>query len=215
MLDAAVAVFSRRGYHATSVDEIAEVAGISKPMVYAYLGTKEELFIACLHREGARLMEAIAGAVHAMGRSAPGPGPPGPLGSPGPADQVSCCLHAFLRFVAAHRDGWAVLYRQARGQEPFAEVLGQLRARMTEITIGALARVGAGDGSQVTGARVAGPQVQALGYALVGAAEAVADWLADQPAVDPDEVADGLMNAVWLGVEATVRGAVWRPAPRC
>ncbi|MFD6734770.1 TetR/AcrR family transcriptional regulator, partial [Micromonospora aurantiaca] len=43
MLDAAVKVFSRRGFHAASMDEIADDAGISKPMVYAYLGTKEEL----------------------------------------------------------------------------------------------------------------------------------------------------------------------------
>ncbi|GAB3948945.1 hypothetical protein GCM10027614_46930 [Micromonospora vulcania] len=62
MLDAAVKVFSRRGFHAASMDEIAEDAGISKPMVYAYLGTKEELFVACLHREGTRMMQAIAGA---------------------------------------------------------------------------------------------------------------------------------------------------------
>src|SRR6266540_4411754 len=60
MLEAAVVVFSGSGYHAASMDEIAERAGISKPMVYAYLGTKEELFIACLHREGTRLIEAIA-----------------------------------------------------------------------------------------------------------------------------------------------------------
>ncbi len=42
MLDAAVKVFARRGFHAASMDEIAEVAGISKPMVYAYLGTKDD-----------------------------------------------------------------------------------------------------------------------------------------------------------------------------
>src|ERR1051326_8560060 len=62
MLDAAVGVFSAAGYHAASMDDIAERAGISKPMVYAYLGTKEELFIACVHREGTRLMEAIVAA---------------------------------------------------------------------------------------------------------------------------------------------------------
>ena len=41
MLEAAVSVFGRLGFHAASMDEIAELAGISKPMVYAYLGTKE------------------------------------------------------------------------------------------------------------------------------------------------------------------------------
>jgi AcrR family transcriptional regulator len=46
MLDAAVKVFSRRGFHAANMDEIAERSGVSKPMVYAYHGTKEELFVA-------------------------------------------------------------------------------------------------------------------------------------------------------------------------
>ena len=41
MLDAAVQVFSRRGFHAAGMDEIAELAGISKPMVYAYLGPRK------------------------------------------------------------------------------------------------------------------------------------------------------------------------------
>ncbi len=41
MLDSAVRVFSRRGYHAASMDEIAEDAGISKPMVYAYLAPRK------------------------------------------------------------------------------------------------------------------------------------------------------------------------------
>ena len=45
------------------MDDIAARAGISKPMVYAYLGSKEELFVDCLHREGTRLMEAVASAV--------------------------------------------------------------------------------------------------------------------------------------------------------
>src|SRR5262245_25884515 len=104
MLDAAVAVFSRRGYHAAAMDEIAEVAGISKPMVYAYLGTKEDLFIACLHREATRLAQAVVDVV----------GPSGP-----PDEQLWRGLRGFFRFVTAHREGWTVLYRQARGQEPF------------------------------------------------------------------------------------------------
>jgi len=61
VLDAAVRVFSQHGFHTASMDEIAEVAGVSKPMVYAYLGTKEELFIACLRREAARLEDRLSG----------------------------------------------------------------------------------------------------------------------------------------------------------
>src|SRR5690242_2164049 len=65
MLDAAVAVFARRGYRLASMDEIADVAGISKPMIYAYLGSKDELFAACITREANRLEAAVSGSVGA------------------------------------------------------------------------------------------------------------------------------------------------------
>ncbi|MEV5448251.1 helix-turn-helix domain-containing protein, partial [Streptomyces sp. NPDC052644] len=123
MLDAAVKVFSRRGFHAASMDEIAEDAGISKPMVYAYLGTKEELFIACLHRETARMVLAIAGAA--------APDLP-------PDQRLWRGLRAFFGFVGAHRDGWAVLYRQARGSQPFAAELAAMRARLVDVVAGML-----------------------------------------------------------------------------
>ena len=51
MLDAAVQMFSVNGYHETSMDAIAAQAEISKPMLYLYYGSKEELFGACLDRE--------------------------------------------------------------------------------------------------------------------------------------------------------------------
>jgi AcrR family transcriptional regulator len=190
MLDAAVAVFSRYGYHTASVDEIAEAAGISKPMVYAYLGSKEELFVACLHREGIRLMEALAAATG---------------GDEVPADeQLWRGLRGFFAFVGTHRDGWTVLYRQARGQEPFAAVLAQLRARMVEIVSALLARAGVAAGLDVRGDEVA-----TMAHALVGAAEALADWVIEHPDEDPDRTASRLMNAVWMGAGAILRGERW------
>jgi len=157
MLDAAVAIFSRRGYHAAGMDEIADAAGISKPMLYAYLGTKEELFIACLHREATRLVQAILDAVR----------PEAP-----PDEQLWRGLRAFFRFVDAHRDGWSVLYRQARGQEPFAAEVAAMRARMVELVSGLLPRSTPDD-------------VAPIAYALVGAVEAMADWVVDHPGEDP------------------------------
>ena len=59
MMDAAVRTFAQRGYRAASMDEIAELAGVSKPLVYLYLNSKEELFTACIRRESKALVEAI------------------------------------------------------------------------------------------------------------------------------------------------------------
>ena len=57
MLDAAVQMFSVNGYHETSMDAIAAEAEISKPMLYLYYGSKEELFGACLDRELTRFVD--------------------------------------------------------------------------------------------------------------------------------------------------------------
>jgi AcrR family transcriptional regulator len=195
MLDAAVRVFSARGFHAASMDEIAEQAGISKPMVYAYLGAKEELFIACLRREATRLIEAVIAAVGAAGAGAPD-------------EQLWQGLRAFFGFVGAHRDGWKVLYRQARGQQPFVGEVADLRARMADAVAVLLGRA-----LVAVGRRASDSELEVLAYALVGASESLADWLADRPAEDPERAATRMMNIVWLGADQLLHGTTWHPAP--
>ncbi|SCE73823.1 transcriptional regulator, TetR family [Micromonospora marina] len=191
MLDAAVKVFSRQGFHAASMDEIADDAGISKPMVYAYLGTKEELFIACLHRESTRMMEAIAGA------AAPDL----------PADErLWRGLRAFFGFVGAHRDGWAVLYRQARGSQPFAAELAAMRGRLVEVVAGMLDHA-----LRASGREIGATDLEVVAYGLVGASESLADWLADHPEADAGKTATRMMNVAWLGADQLLRGVTWHP----
>src|SRR4051794_18740944 len=91
MLDAAVVEFARHGFHEASMDDVALRASISKPMLYAYLGTKDDLFVACLHREGTRLMEAIVDVVRV---------------DLAPDEQLWCGMRAFFGYVSANRDGW-------------------------------------------------------------------------------------------------------------
>ncbi len=191
MLDAAVQVFSRRGFHAAGMDEIAELAGISKPMVYAYLGPKEDLFVACIRREGTRMMEAIAGEV----------APELP-----PDQRLWRGLRAFFGFVGAHRDGWAVLYRQARGEQPFATELAGMRTRVVEVVSAML-----DSALRAQGREIGRTDLEVASYALVGASESLADWLADHPDADPEKAATRMMNVAWLGAGELLRGAVWRP----
>src|SRR3954449_2318740 len=92
MLDAAVQIFGQRGYMAASMDEIAELAGVSKPLVYLYLNSKEDLFTACIRREARALTEAVRAAV----------------GSGLPADrQLWDGLRAFFGHTAQNPDGWS------------------------------------------------------------------------------------------------------------
>jgi AcrR family transcriptional regulator len=194
IIDAGVRVFSKRGYHAAVVDEIAELADISKPMVYLYFGSKEGLFIACIRREGERLTRGFQEAASA-GKSAD--------------EQLWAGLSAFFGYVAATRDGWVVLYRQApeQGGEIAAEVRRQREAVMAAVV--ELVRSGASGSGAL--AEPGGRDAEFVAHALVGAADSLTGWMADHPGETPDKVTLRLMNMVWVGMRNVLDGEVWVP----
>src|SRR4051812_36291285 len=175
MLDAAVRTFGRRGYMAASMDEIAELAGVSKPLGDLYLNSKEDLFTACIRREAKALTDAV--------RAGVGPGLP--------ADrQLWDGLQAFFEHTAEHPDGWSVLHLQARTHgEPFAAEVAAMReeivAFVTELILIA-AREAHSDPS------LPEREVAGLAVALVGAAESLAAWANTTPAVTARQAATTL-----------------------
>ena len=182
MLDAAARIFSRRGYHEATVDEIAEAAGISKPMVYLYFGSKEDLFVAVVERESGRLNKMVTDAVA--------------IGLP-PYEQLRRGLEAFLVFVDQHRDGWSVLHRRARVQGgPLAKGINRIRARTVEVVAALLERA-------VTEAGAPVPPRQdliAIGHTVVGGCEALADWMLHADHAEPAAMARRAMDLAWLGL---------------
>ncbi|ANS26187.1 TetR/AcrR family transcriptional regulator [Rhodococcus opacus] len=176
MLDAAVDVFSDRGFHETSMDAIASKAEISKPMLYLYYGSKDELFAACIQREGLRFVEALA-----------------PAGDPGlsPREQLRRALEGFLGFVGKHRKSWMVLYRQAMGQQAFVGSVQSSRDRLIELTAHLL--------ESSTKDPEPGQDFELIAIALVGAGEAVADRVAGGE-IEVDAAADLLESLAWRGL---------------
>ncbi|MFI0711040.1 TetR/AcrR family transcriptional regulator [Streptomyces inhibens] len=203
MLDAAVLTFARRGYRAASMDEIAEVAGVSKPLVYLYLNSKEDLFSAVIRRESAALVAALTAAVE-----------------PGAAAdrQLWSGLKGFFSHTAEHPDGWAVLHQQARTHgEPFAREVAAMRAEIVEFVtdlIGAAAKE-AGCAGELAEREVAG-----VAHALIGAAESLAEWAnarTDEGASgewerpSAKDTAATMMNFAWAGLGQLMGGARWAP----
>ncbi|AIA04405.1 TetR/AcrR family transcriptional regulator [Streptomyces noursei] len=208
MMDAAVRTFARCGYRAASMDEIAELAGVSKPLVYLYLHSKEDLFSAVIRRESAALVAAVTAAVE-----------------PGAAAdrQLWSGLAGFFAHTAAHPDGWAVLHQQARAQgEPFVAEVAAMRAEIVRFVTGL---IGAAAKEAGCAGELADREVAGLAHALVGAAESLAEWV-NAPAADgtsstagpaPDrptaeEAAGTLMNFAWSGLDRRMRGERWAPA---
>lgn len=196
ILDAAVQVFSAHGYHAASMDEISTAAGVSKPMIYAYLGAKENLFSACLRRESTRMIEAIVAAVQ--------PDLP-------PDVQMWHGLCSFFGFVEAHRDSWRVLHRQVgTADAPFGRELEEIRSRAITL-VSALLVTTASTAEQPEVGEAAIRSGEALAAALVGAAESLADWWLDHPEEPANAIAARLMNLVWMGFGDLLADRVWQP----
>ncbi|WP_089099608.1 TetR/AcrR family transcriptional regulator [Streptomyces hyaluromycini] len=194
MLDAAVRTFGQRGYMAASMDEIAELAGVSKPLVYLYLNSKEDLFAACIRREAGALTEAVrAGVDREL-----------------PADrQLWDGLRAFFTYTAEHPDGWSVLHIQARTHgERFASEVAAMRedivAFVTQLIVAA-AREAHRDPDLGEG------EVAGLAEALVGAAESLAAWANATPGVTARQAAATLMNFAWAGLGSLMEGRPWSP----
>ncbi|MFF0446467.1 TetR/AcrR family transcriptional regulator [Streptomyces sp. NPDC004609] len=197
MMDAAVRTFGQRGYRAASMDEIAELAGVSKPLVYLYLNSKEELFTACIRREAAALLASVQEATE-PGLSAD--------------RQLWAGLTAFFTHTAENPDGWAVLHRQARTHgEPFAREAGAMRNEIVDYVASLIAAAAQEAGAVRREPELAGRDVAALAQALVGAAESLAEWMNDTGAVSAKETAATLMNFSWVGLGDLMTGARWPP----
>ncbi|MFF8960535.1 TetR/AcrR family transcriptional regulator [Streptomyces sp. NPDC014894] len=195
MMDAAVRTFGRRGYRVASMDEIAELAGVSKPLVYLYLNSKEELFTACIRREA----EALLGAVQTA------------IDPDLPADrQLWAGLNAFFAHTAENPDGWAVLHRQARTHgEPFAREVAAMRDAIVAFVAGLIGAAAAEARAARREPELAARDVAGLAHALVGAAESLAGWRNEDGEVSAKEAASTLMNFAWVGLGQLMRGDRW------
>jgi AcrR family transcriptional regulator len=122
MLDAAGKIFAAGGFHAASMDQIATAAGISKPMLYNYFGSKEGLYIAYVQRSGLALLQAM--------RTADSPDATAEA-------RLHAGVLAFLNYVDDHRSGWVVLHQEASSQGgPIAEQVAELRQRIARMLEG-------------------------------------------------------------------------------
>ncbi|WP_405919972.1 TetR/AcrR family transcriptional regulator [Streptomyces longwoodensis] len=194
MLDAAVRTFGQRGYTAASMDEIAELAGVSKPLVYLYLNSKEDLFTACIRREATALVAAVRSGV----------------GTDLPADrQLWDGLRAFFAHTAQHPDAWSVLHLQARTQgEVFA---AEVTAMRDEIVTFVTQLIAAAAREAHRNPALPEREVAGLAEALVGAAESLADWANATEGVTARQAATTLMNFAWSGLGDLMAGRPWSP----
>ena len=107
-------VFADDGYERTSMDRIADLAGVSKPMLYDYFGSKEGLYLAYLERTGSELVRRLVEADREQAGER----------------RLRAVISEFLTFVEEHSHGWTVLFRELNTSRPVAEQVAQLRGEI-------------------------------------------------------------------------------------
>lgn len=186
MLEVAEAAFAERGYEAVSMQDIAVRCGVSKPMVYAYFGSKEGIYLACIERARQELYDAVGRAV---------------AGSTRPDERLWFGTLAFFEWIDDNRESYRVLYGPGSLHgEAIAAALAELRRDQAALIERLLAE------------SVDAPQrdLEPLAHALVGAAEALAAWWLD--ADEPRERAvRRFVNLCWMGLGDMREGLLWEP----
>ncbi|MFN7506282.1 MAG: TetR/AcrR family transcriptional regulator [Limnobacter sp.] len=166
ILDVAGSVFSRHCFHSTSMEQIAEGAGVTKPLLYRYFGSKDALYLATITQVGNHLMSGLSLL----------------MSNPNPKDRLKLIMLSFLTFVERHRDGWSVLYNEAlTSVGPVGEKVAFFRTSFIEAAAKTIEELNAPQKSKNDDK--AGVQAVALANIMVGAVEAGARWWIQHPEI--------------------------------
>ena len=198
ILEAALAVFAERGYHAASIDDIAREGGVSKALIYEHFASKQDLYAELLEDHAGQLFSALAEAISEAGTSA--------------SARLAVGFDAFYGFVEEHRVAWRMLFREATDPEAVA-VLDRITAEVTNFVAGVIAEdPGARRGEDDAETREHG--VQVIAQLLVGAVQSLANWWSDHQHLPRERIVEMTMDVTWLGLQRLTRGERWHtPAP--
>jgi len=176
LLDVALRLFGERGFHHTSMNDIAEAAGVTKPVLYQHFGSKRDLFLEVLREVGGRLRDAVGKAT---------------AGADGPRQQVEAGFRAYFAWVADTRGGFDVLFAGETRRDP--EFVREALRVETDIA-DAIATLIVVDGLSEERRRL-------LAYGIVGLAETTSrHWLANDLDLSPTELAEQVAELAWAGL---------------
>ncbi len=190
LIEVGRAVFAKRGYEATSVEEIAARAKVSKPIVYEHFGGKEGLYAVIVDRE----------VEHIVGRIVEG------MSTGSPRQRLEGAALAFLTYVEERPDGFAVLLRDA----PASKRSGEMPALMYDLA----GRVGAIFTEQFRKAGYDAKTAPIYAHALVGMVAFVGQWWTESRKPPPAEtVASHVAALAWMGLRHLPKRPGLLPTP--
>lgn len=183
LLEAAGEVFTNKGYHAAAMDDIAEQAGVSKPVLYQHFGSKLDLYIALVDSSCEQLLLTVRQALASTHDN---------------ADRVNATMGAFYSFVSESQGAFRFVFESDLTGEPRVQ---QRLWELNDTIADAVAEVIADDTS------LPGEQSKLLAISLVGIAQVSARyWVSmDEREIDVAEATRLVSSLAWRGISGFPR----------
>jgi AcrR family transcriptional regulator len=176
LLDVSRELFAARGFESTSIEQIADKAGVSKPIVYEHFGSKEGIYEVVKDREVQRLIQQVTDS----------------LVGDHPRVLLEQAAYALLTYIETQTDGFRILVREspvAATTGIFASVIGDIATQVEYIL------------AEQFKARGYNTKLAPLySHALVGMVALVGQWWLDARKPSRDDVAAHLVNLAWNGL---------------
>lgn len=175
-------LFATRGFEATTVEEIAARAGVSKPVVYEHFGGKEGLYAVVVDREIERLLGTITSALTSSQSS---------------HEILEAAALALLDYIEGSTDGFRILVRDSPpGQSTgsFASLISDVASQVEHIMV-----------AQFKSRRLDPKAAPMYAQMLVGMVALTGQWWLENSKVKKQEVAAHLVNLAWNGLTGLER----------
>jgi AcrR family transcriptional regulator len=182
LLDAALEVFVSRGYHAAAMDEIAERAGVSKPVLYQHFPGKLELYLALLDESVDTLVETVRDA----------------LGSTSDNKQrVAATFGAYFEFVGGEGQAYRLVFESDLSNESAVRDRLERAQRECAALISQVVRADAG---------LSDDEAHVLSVGMVGLAQVTARyWLSTRDRMPRDAAEQLVARLAWRGISGWPR----------
>src|SRR3982074_3151319 len=179
LIGIARSLFAERGYDGTSIEEIAQRANVSKPVVYEHFGGKEGLYAVVVDREMSALLDGITSSLTRMTNNRS-------------RLRIERVALALLTYVEERTDGFRILIRDSP-----ASIASGTYSSLLNDAVSQVASILAGDFAR----RGLDPDLAPLyAQALVGSVSMTAQWGLDTREPKKEVVAAHLVNLMWNGL---------------
>jgi AcrR family transcriptional regulator len=178
VIAAAARAFNDRGFHNTSLDDIAAALGVSKPTVYYYVESKEQLLFECFQAGLERIREGLRTVEHA------------PLSA---RERLGVVVRHYARAVASEY-GWCMV--RAEDEDLGPELSGRIKAMKSEIDRGMrrLLEQGIAEGS------IEPCDTKMTAFAMAGALNWIAHWYRDNQPMNAAQLAEKFVEVFETGL---------------